>query len=484
MQVRKYRASTTREALEQIKEELGEDAFVLETKRLDTRGFLGLTSRPQIEISAMPARPEEDKPEASQSLSLADDTPASPAALADGKATENPVVSQTAIFPAKQMARAAKAGAAIQPSIQPVEIAAESPRLVHTKKESVRPAAAVKTGKSTALPVTSRDLELLRAELREVKFSLGAFASRQSQQLNTSIIDLEANGEIYDSPFYEAFIDLTATGISPELAWKFLQTAMPDFKNNLLGVEEFCRTALIRGLAENLKFKDDPLKKDTGAIMAVVGPTGVGKTTTIAKLAARVALSEKRKVELVTLDTYRIAAVEQLKTYAEIIGAGCHVVRSTLELDAMLRNLPDNRVILIDTTGKSPHDLADQYELCEYLQSRSDIAKCLTVQATTNVQDAISLIRKFKMYGADCIALTKMDETTRPGAFLEAAAEGGLPFAYLGIGQRVPEDLKTATPQNLAARILGESDFRATALLRQSNGFFKNSNSSVNIAKG
>jgi flagellar biosynthesis protein FlhF len=212
-----------------------------------------------------------------------------------------------------------------------------------------------------------------------------------------------------------------------------------------------------------VKFAADPLKKENPSIMAVIGATGVGKTTTIAKLAARVALHENRRVELITLDTYRIAAVEQLKIYAEIIGAGCHVVRSTLELDALLRRLPQDATVLIDTAGRSPHDLADQYELCDYLQRRKDIRKCLTVQATTNPLDGIAAIRKFEMYGADCLAITKMDETTRPGAMLELAAESNLPLVYFGTGQRVPEDLQIAAPETFTARIFGEKDFRTTA---------------------
>ncbi len=167
-------------------------------------------------------------------------------------------------------------------------------------------------------------------------------------------------------------------------------------------------------------------------------------------------MRERRRVELVTLDTYRIAAVEQLKIYAEIIGANCHVVRSVFELDAVLRRLPSEATVLIDTTGKNPHDLADQYELADYLKGRDDISKCLAVQATTNFSDGLAAIKKFEMYGADCLTITKLDETTRPGAMVELIAEGSLPLTYICTGQRVPEDLHGATPENLAARIIHE----------------------------
>src|SRR5207249_9933077 len=141
------------------------------------------------------------------------------------------------------------------------------------------------------------------------------------------------------------------------------------------------RTALHRAVSSLIKFQPDIMRRGEPFVMALVGSTGVGKTTTVAKLAAHVALYKHRRVELVTLDTYRIAAVEQLKTYSEIIGAGCHVVRSVLELDAVLQRLPAEATVLIDTTGRNPHDLADQYEVSDYLRQKLTIRKCLAIQA-------------------------------------------------------------------------------------------------------
>jgi flagellar biosynthesis protein FlhF len=189
-------------------------------------------------------------------------------------------------------------------------------------------------------------------------------------------------------------------------------------------------------------------------IITLVGPTGVGKTTTIAKLAARVALREKRRVELVTLDTYRIAAVEQLRTYAEIIGAGFHVARSMVELDAITRRLEATATVLVDTVGRNPHDLADQLEFGDYLRAREDMVKCLVLQATTHPADALAAIRKFALYGADRLVITKLDETTAPGRVVALANESKLPLLYLCAGQRVPEDMERATPDALAARVV------------------------------
>jgi flagellar biosynthesis protein FlhF len=463
MLVKKYRAATTREALEQVKQDLGEDAFVLETKKVRAGGFLGMGTQMQIEISAAtsndvtkPAAKAERK--SKLKLNLTDDTAATPKHSFE-ESFENdsqiPVSMTNGI--AKSLARSAKAYGNIlsleQPKIETVELSENAPQIVHARKETAKVVLpeqpAVVIAESPAA-ISSREIELLRAELRELKFSLGSLSNRQSapQTQKTPVV-------VYDSPFYEAYTALTQTGVSTELARKFIDDIIPHYKSGFIKDHELTQEALIYGLTSLIKFEENPLESQQPAIMAVIGATGVGKTTTIAKIAARVALHERRPVELVTLDTYRIAAVEQLKTYAEIIGAGCHVARSVFELDATLRRLPQNSTVLIDTTGKNPHDLADQYELADYLKGRSEIRKCLAMQATTNLHDGLAAIKKYEMYGADCLALTKLDETTRPGAMVKLAESSNLPLVYLCNGQRVPEDLQSATVENFTQRILG-----------------------------
>ncbi len=213
---------------------------------------------------------------------------------------------------------------------------------------------------------------------------------------------------------------------------------------------------MLKKLLSALPYFGDPL--ENSRCLAVIGATGVGKTTTIAKLAANATLHDGKRVELVTLDTYRIAAVEQLKTYAEIIGAGCHVVRSVEELDRTLERIGDDATVLIDTTGRSPYDLSDQFEVSDYLLNHTGIHKCLAVQATLNSHDALAAVRKFEMYGANSIVLTKLDETARPGSIIETAASSRLPVSYFCMGQRVPEDIKTASADTLANHIMPQSE--------------------------
>jgi flagellar biosynthesis protein FlhF len=487
MQVKKYRAATTREALEQIKQDLGEDAFVLETRRVKSGGFLGLGAQMQIEISAanpmQNAKNTAEPKQTGQKLHLTESTVAAPV-MSEKKLDSEKDKLMSALFSRaeaveidKKPSNTMKYGSFLgleESKFEPVEISSESPRIVHPKKEKVKPivteqfapvsdAPTVSLAPTTSVSaptenpttlISNRELELLRAELREVKFSLGAFSNRQNtQQIDQTEVDFEKFGEVFDSPYFAAYLKLTNTGIPREFARRMIAEIIPMHKRGLIKHEDIASKALTTGLPSIIKFGANAFQP---SIMALIGPTGVGKTTTIAKLAARIALREHRRVELITLDTYRIAAVEQLKIYAEIIGANCHVVRSVFELDAVLRRLPSEATVLIDTTGKNPHDLADQYELADYLKGREDISKCLAIQATTNFSDGLAAVKKFEMYGADCLTITKLDETTRPGAMVELVAEGLLPLTYLCTGQRVPEDLHGATPEALAARIIHE----------------------------
>ena len=310
MQVKKYRAATTREALEQVKQDLGEDAFVLETKKVRAGGFLGMGSQMQIEISAATSA-DLSSPQASKAerknklkLNLTDDTVAAPQnSLEDAFDGDSQIPASMTSGIAKSLAKSAKAYGNIlsleQPKFETVEISENAPQIVHARKETpkvVLPEQPLIVPESSTA-ISSREMELLRAELRELKFSLGSLTNRQNvPQTQQIAIDLNHCGEVYDSPFYEAFTELTQTGVSAELARKFVQDIIPHYKSGFVKAHELTQEALTYGLTSLLKFEENPLELQQPAIMAVIGATGVGKTTTIAKIAARVALHERRPV--------------------------------------------------------------------------------------------------------------------------------------------------------------------------------------------
>lgn len=486
-----------REALEQVKQELGEEALILDTKSVRAGGFLGIGSSEQVEVRVAAdqttrsgktgassdvsssrqaagtarARVSEDPLDALDTL----DTLAissSRASASTGKVNDAAPRTETKTT-GNRMANSAKSGETPELIFRGIDSADTSPRVVHQHPAPQTPSPSTFSSNDISStpqrnPITS-ELERLRAELREVKFYLGSLANRSA---TVEATEQEANNhpkrgtrtrkdidpELHQSPRWEAYVEMTAAGVAPELARRAALAVIPaemGETNDAVG-----RISLARLLSSTLNFADDPLSILASTIdsppppVAFVGPTGVGKTTTIAKLAARIALRARRRVELITLDTHRIAAAEQLKTYAEVIGTGCHVAHSVLELDALVRRHTSDATVLIDTVGRNPHDLADQMELADYLRASTNIYKCLVLQAVTHPTDAHAAAKKFALFGVNRLVITKFDETIRPGAAVSIAADAALPLLYLCAGQRVPEDLELATPASFAARVL------------------------------
>jgi flagellar biosynthesis GTPase FlhF len=181
----------------------------------------------------------------------------------------------------------------------------------------------------------------------------------------------------------------------------------------------------------------------------LLGPTGVGKTTTIAKLAARAILKYGRKVVLVTLDTYRIGAIKQLGTYAEIIGVPLKVAKSISEVEAIISSSPKDALVLIDTVGRSAIKLAEMSDTAEYFRNESQIRKYLVLSATTNTRDNMDIAAHFDVFGIDRNIITKTDETIRYGTMINYLARLGRTVDYITTGQNVPEDIRTAGDETI-----------------------------------
>ena len=191
-------------------------------------------------------------------------------------------------------------------------------------------------------------------------------------------------------------------------------------------------------------------------VVALIGPTGTGKTTTIAKLAAQFSLLKNKKVCLITADTYRIAAVDQLKTYAEIIGVPIEVVFSSQEMREALERHKDKDLVLVDTVGRSPDNTMHLRELTELLGSYAESEVHLVLSATTKLSDQMNSINRFSPAKVDKLIFTKLDETTSPGSILSILADVDIGISYITTGQNVPDDIEVAQPQKIAQMIVGE----------------------------
>ena len=201
-----------------------------------------------------------------------------------------------------------------------------------------------------------------------------------------------------------------------------------------------------------------PIKPEVGRrrVVALVGPTGVGKTTTIAKLAANFRLRDGIKMGLVTVDTYRIAAVEQLRTYAEIIDLPMKVVTSPQEMRRALDELSDLDLILIDTAGRSPRDELKIQELKSLLSEAAVDEVHLVMSLTASVRSIRMTCEQFSCVNPTSLILTKLDEAAGAGSLLSVSRDVKLPFSYLTTGQDVPEDIEPANATRIARLVLGE----------------------------
>lgn len=202
---------------------------------------------------------------------------------------------------------------------------------------------------------------------------------------------------------------------------------------------------------------EPPTERRSGPkVVALVGPTGVGKTTTIAKLAANFRLLQHLKVALITIDTYRVAAVEQLRTYGDIIGIPVEVVVTPSALRDAITRFSDQDVILIDTAGRSPSNRMHLHELKGYLDVPHPKEIHLVLSATTNRANLERIAEAFSTVGIDRVIFTKIDESTVFGGMISVARSLGKPLSYITTGQSVPDDIRVAEAPAIARMLIDE----------------------------
>lgn len=189
-------------------------------------------------------------------------------------------------------------------------------------------------------------------------------------------------------------------------------------------------------------------------IVFMVGPTGVGKTTTIAKLAANLTFLDNKSVALITLDTYRVSAAEQLRTFAEIIGIPISVVFNPADMMLAIEQYRERDLIFVDTAGRSPYNSEQMEELREFIDIARPDETILVMSVNTNNNDLINIYQSFQSIGVDKLIFTKLDETCSYGTILNVLHETKKPIAYFTTGQNVPDDIEVPDSLRLAQMLL------------------------------
>lgn len=252
---------------------------------------------------------------------------------------------------------------------------------------------------------------------------------------------------------FHVYTDLIDAEVGEELARELIERVRDSAP---LDDRMLIRAQIARMVEDEIRTSGPIVPPGGGShLVALVGPTGVGKTTTIAKLAANFRLREKRKVGLITVDTYRIAAVEQLRTYADIIDLPMKVVSSPREMREAVRSMADLDLVLLDTAGRSPKDEVKIQELRSFLSEAGAHEVHLVLSSVASAATLQRTAERFAITGTTALILTKLDEATSLGNLLPLVRSSKLPLSYLTDGQNVPDDITAASGPDVARLILG-----------------------------
>jgi flagellar biosynthesis protein FlhF len=262
----------------------------------------------------------------------------------------------------------------------------------------------------------------------------------------------------------DAYAILTANEVAPDLAREIVQSAESrSGDGSRLRVARLkqapdaagYRQALAQELESRFTVKPSLGRSESGVrITALVGPPGAGKTTTLVKLAVNYGLACRRPVVLISMDNHRIAAAEQLRSYAGILGVGFQLLETVSALAQSIEEHRTKDLILIDTPGLGFTELGDSSTLAHFLSTRSDIDTQLTLAASVKPVDLSRMVDAYQVFKPQRLVFTKLDETTSFGPIFNEAVRTGMPLSFFATGQRIPEDLEEVAAARLTSMIL------------------------------
>jgi flagellar biosynthesis protein FlhF len=261
----------------------------------------------------------------------------------------------------------------------------------------------------------------------------------------------------------DAYAVLAASEVSPELAREIVDAAeLRIARPGTSKLRTVFRDALVEELESRIQVQPVLGRGEARPrIVALVGPPGCGKTTTLVKLAVNYGLAARRPVMLLSMDTYRVAAAEQLRSYAAILGVGFQLVETVASLAQAIEENRGKDLILVDTPGLGPAEVGNYSSLGHFLASRTDIDTQLALSCSMKSADLSRMVDSFEAFRPPRLIFTKLDETGSFGPILNEAMRTGKALSFFTTGQRIPEDLEAATKSRVAELILGAGGVQA-----------------------
>lgn len=427
MKLKRFEALSLQEALQAVKAELGPEAVIVSSRRIQKGGGLfGLLSQSVIEVTAAVDRAAqaEETPSARVDRSLQ-------SLMAKRFVPDVPVRQPAPSKTDSSFSEALQVATVLDPVTQHLqELRQEIQRLREEQHEPER-----------VLGSLRQELEGLRIVVGQV---LGSQMDKRVEGLPGDVMD------VYQS--------LVSQGVNPQTAHHLVRGVVETLGTAGVGNREALKSLLWERMEEAVAVSGPAVSKHYGQkIMMLVGPTGVGKTTTIAKLAGLARQQdEHRRTVLITLDTYRVAAVEQLRVFAKILKIPLEVAVSHKDFMECMGRHQHADLLLIDTAGRSPKDQAGYEELLAITRGQLHVETHLVLAAPMAESVQMDTIRRYQSVPIHKLMITKLDEVSMGGGLYNVLSQTGLPVSYLSAGQRVPEDLEIATRTRLVELAWGQ----------------------------
>ena len=422
MDLKRYRVNNIQEALQLIKKDLGPEAVIVSTRQVkEGKGTFGLFGKTVLEVTAALDQEQKSAP------------------------TKTPPPTQAA--------------AAVAYGIKDQETQPSS-NVVPFRSTST------KDSQSLILPI-QKDVQELKESIDEIKIKTATYGDHVINQLKHELGEMRhmlhmiVSQSVHHDDLHLPenlmilFQQMKFGGLEEKFARRVVLEAQKNISEEDLQNFSYVKIFLARMLMKIIKTTNGIENiEQSQKIVSLIGPTGVGKTTTAAKICSEQILQYKRKVALITVDTMRIAAVEQLRAYAKVINVPLSIVSDKVELDRAISSYADYDVIVIDTGGCSQRDETQMFELRDIFDERGRLHNILVLSATTKDSDTNEITRKFGSMPLDSIVFTKLDESSSYGSIFNHAIRFKKPVSYLTTGQNVPEDIELATKERLVDLLL------------------------------